>query len=81
MVLSISVTRIRKIDVGFVKLLKKQMIEDAAAIGVPPTAVLFSDVENIGQFRPHLKNHYQYEILGKLHTVTAEQPADARSAR
>ena len=58
---------------GFVKLLKKRMIEDAAAIGVSPIAMLFSDVENIGQFRPHLKNHYHYEVLGGLHTVTAKQ--------
>lgn len=70
---SVSVRQIRKIDVGFVKVLKKQMMEDAAAIGVPPIAVLCSDVENISQFRPHLKNHYHYEVLGGLHTVTAKQ--------
>ena len=49
------------------------MIEDAAAPGVPPIAVLYSDVQQIGQFRPHLKNQYHYEVLGGLHTVTAKQ--------
>ena len=65
--------QIRKIDVNFVKVLKNRMLEDASAPGAPAIAVLCSDVENIHKFRPHLKDHYHYEVLGGLHTVTAKQ--------
>lgn len=68
-----SVRQIRRVDEGFLKLLKKRMIEDAAAPGVPPIAVLCGDVQVIDQFRPHLKNHYNYEVLGGLHTTVAKQ--------
>ena len=65
--------QIRKVDPGFVRVLKKRMIEDAAAPGVPPIAVLCTDIDTIDQFRSHLKDQYHYEVLGGLHTITAKQ--------
>lgn len=65
--------QIRQVDSTFVKVLKKRMLEDAAAPGVAPLAVLCTDVQHTEQFRAHLKDHYHYEVLGGLHTMTGKK--------
>ena len=49
------------------------MIEDPAAPGIPPLALLCTDVAAKNSFLPHLKDQYKYEVLGGLHTVTARK--------
>jgi len=46
------------------------MIKDPAAPGRATMAVLCQEVS---QFNPQLKNAYQYEVLGSLHSFVAQQ--------
>lgn len=65
--------QIRQVDSKFVKALKEHMLQDAAAPGVAPIAVLCTDVQDKHQFKLHLKNQYSYEVLGGLHSITAKK--------
>ena len=64
--------QLRQIDGNFVKRLKQRMLEDPSAPGVPPLAVLCKDLSDKEKFIPHLKDQYEYEVLGGLHTVMAK---------
>ena len=67
--------QLRKVDPYFIKSLKKRMIQDPAAPGVSPAALLCHKkfVEDSSDFKVSLRNQCQYEVLGGLHTVTAKK--------
>ena len=65
--------QLRKVDPTFVNVLKKRMLDDPTALGIPPLALLCTDVSQKASFLMHLKDQYRYEVLGGLHTVTARQ--------
>ena len=60
---------IREPDQTFVKNLKQKMIDDPAAPGATPMAVLCKGVDD---FNPKHKDVYKYEVLGGLHTMIAK---------
>ena len=49
------------------------MLEDPAAPGIPPLALLCTTVPQAPLFVENLKDQYSYEVLGGLHTVTARK--------
>ena len=60
---------IREPDPTFVKNLKHKMLNDPAAPGATPMAVLCKGVDN---FNAKYKGVYKYEVLGGLHTMLAK---------
>ena len=60
---------IRDPDPMFVKNLKQKMLNDPAAPGATPMAVLCKGVDD---FNPRYKDVYKYEVLGGLHTMLAK---------
>ena len=69
------IRQLRKVDLHFLKGLKKRMIQDPAAPGVSPVALLCHKrfVTVSSDFRVSLRNQCQYEVLGGLHTVIAKK--------
>jgi len=65
---------LRSPDPIFVKSLKNQMKKDPAAPGRANMAVLCQEVSH---FNPQLKNAYEYEVLGGLHSYIAQQELNA----
>ena len=65
--------QLRKVDPSFVNGLKKRMLDDPTAPGIPPLALSCIDVSHKTSFLMHLKDQYRYEVLGGLHTITARQ--------
>ena len=64
---------LRRIDNNFVKCLLEQIKRDPTAPGVPPLALLCTDISCCEDFIPHLSEQYTYEVIGGLHTVTARK--------
>lgn len=62
---------IRSLDTTFVKKLKEKISKDPSGPGVSPVAVLCTNVRELDQFQPRLKDVYKYEVLGGQHTSTA----------
>jgi hypothetical protein len=62
---------IRSLDKQFLKNLKEKMVHDPSSPGVPPVAVLCTDVQKPDEFAKSLKNVYKYEVLGGQHTSQA----------
>lgn len=62
---------IRSLDVIFLKKLKEKIAKDPSGPGVPPVAVLCTNVQEPGQFSHRLKDVYKYEVLGGQHTSIA----------
>ena len=62
---------IRSLDQQFLKKLKEKISKDPSGPGVPPVAVLCTNMQHVGQFSHRLKDVYKYEVLGGHHTTTA----------
>lgn len=63
---------IRSLDTQFLKLLKKKIAKDPSGPGVPPVAVLCTNVHEVAQYKEEYKHIYKYEVLGGQHTSVAK---------
>ena len=66
---------LRKVDNDFVRALKSRVKAGLIAPGIPPLVLLLTDsrVSKQEDFKPHLAGQYQYEVLGRLHSVMVRQ--------
>ena len=64
---------LRKVDEIFVSSLKEQLKSDPIGPGVPPVALLCTDVVCCEEFSLRLTPQYSYEVLGGLHSITAKR--------
>lgn len=63
---------IRSVDTQFLKILKKKISKDPSGPGVPPVAVLCTNVQEVTHFKDRYKHVYKYEVLGGQHTSMAK---------
>lgn len=63
---------IRSLDTQFLKQLKKKIAKDPSGPGVPPIAVLCTNMQDVAQYKERYKNVYKYEVLGGQHTSMAK---------
>jgi hypothetical protein len=67
--------QLRQIDPFFIKGLKKRMMSDPSAPGTSAIALLCKSkfITTGSLFKETLRNQYEYEVLGGLHTILAKK--------
>jgi hypothetical protein len=64
---------LRKVDALFLQSLTKRIKEDPSGVGIPPLAVMCTNISQPSKFEERLKDVYKYEVHGGIHSYTARQ--------